>query len=217
MKKLYKLQRVRMQAKLSLYLVASSLKLSEDEFLNKMELALKGGVDALQLREKTKSSREFYNIALKLSKLCKAYNKPFIINDRLDIALAVNADGLHIGQEDLPVCVARKLLGKDKILGLSTSKVSHLTQLEGVDYLGIGAIYPTPTKQESKAIGISGLKTLMQKTSLPVVVIGGINSQNLEEFKGLGVAGYAVVRELMDSLDIYKKSLELKQEITRLA
>lgn len=204
-----------MQNCYELYLVASKGSLSEDEFLNILDLALKGGVDMLQLREKELCTRDFYLLAQKVSKLCEANNRPLIINDRLDIALAVNAHGLHIGQEDLPASVARRLLGSRKILGLSVNKLEHLHTLDEslVDYLGVGAVYETPTKPSSKAIGIKGLKAIISEARLPVVAIGGVDEHTLKSFKGCGVAGFAVVRAIMEARDVQEATKNLRTQI----
>lgn len=196
---------------LRLYLVASKQNKSLDSFLNILEKALQGGVDAIQLREKSLESRDFYTLALKVGILCKKYNKPFIINDRLDIALAVDADGLHIGQQDLPLAVARRLLGKDKILGLSINCKKDLQDLSQADYLGVGAVFATPTKKDSQAIGMQGLKDILNATSLGVVAIGGINAQNISDFSKLNLAGVAVVRAIMDAKNPQNAARDLKK------
>lgn len=200
---------------LKLYLVASKGSLDKQSFLHRIKLCLEGGVDIIQLREKELNTKDFYELAFELKKLCKEYKKPLIINDRLDIALAIDADGLHIGQEDLPLKKARMLLGKDKILGLSVSSFKDLKNIDEslVDYLGIGAIYSTPTKKESKAIGIEGLKALLTKSKLDIVVIGGIEYDNLKYFKGLKIAGFAVVRALMQAKEPFKEAKKLKEKI----
>ena len=147
---------------LSLYLVASRGKKSDELFLNTLEEAIKGGVSIIQLREKELSSREFYKLGLKVQKLCKEYEIPFLINDRIDIALALDADGVHLGQEDLEVRFARKILGKEKIIGLSLKNLEQLKDIDGADYLGCGAIKATPTK-ESSVISFETLSQICEK------------------------------------------------------
>lgn len=147
---------------LSMYLVASRNERNNDEFLRALELALQGGVDIIQLREKSASSREFYALACKVKALADRYAKPLLINDRIDIALACGADGAHIGiSDDLPPAVARKILGKDKILGLSLRRAEDLPSAQGVDYLGVGAVFETGSKSDSVVIGTQGLREVV--------------------------------------------------------
>lgn len=196
---------------LSLYLVASKKSsLSDEAFLNVLENAVYGGVTIIQLREKELNSRSFYTLALKVKKLCDELKIPLIINDRLDIALALNASGVHLGQEDLPVSLARKILGEDKIIGLSLKNVSQLDFVKGATYLGCGAIKPTPTKQ-SEVLALQDLKQIIIKSPLPVVGIGGIDVEVIKELKGLNLAGVAVVRAIMDSQDPKNAAFKLKQ------
>lgn len=157
---------------LSLYLVANRGNLDDESFLNLIKSAIKGGVSVVQLREKALNSREFYTLALRLKALCDEFQTPLIINDRMDIALAINAAGVHLGQEDLPVSVARRLLGENKIIGLSAKTLSQLEDASGADYVGCGAVFKSPTK-DSSIIGVAGLNALCEKSKLPVVAIGG--------------------------------------------
>lgn len=190
----------------SLYLVTDREILQGRSLLNAVEDAIKGGVTLLQLREKDASSREFYQIALQVRELAHSLGVPLIINDRLDIALAVDADGLHIGQDDLPAAVARRLLGPEKILGLSVSTVDEAVQGErdGADYLGAGAVYPTGSKDvETPPIGPKGLKEIKDAVSIPVVGIGGIKAANLAEVKDTGVDGVAVISAILGTPDIF--------------
>jgi len=194
-----------MEVDYSIYLVTDRGILQGRDLLDAVAEAIEGGVTLIQLREKDVSSREFYQIALKVKELAHSREVPLLINDRLDIALAVDADGLHIGQEDLPLKVARKLLGPDKILGLSVSTVEDAVQgeREGADYLGAGAVYPTTSKDVSEApIGPDGLKKIKEAVSIPVVGIGGINLFNIEEVKRTGVDGVAVISAIMGAPDI---------------
>lgn len=197
---------------LSLYLVASRGKKSDELFLNTLEEAIKGGVSIIQLREKELSSREFYHLGLKVQKLCKAYKIPFLINDRIDIALALNADGVHLGQEDLQICIARKLLGEEKIIGLSLKKLEQLNYIQGANYLGCGAIKVTPTK-ESSLISLEILSQICEKSPISVVAIGGIDKEVIKELKGIKISGVAVVRAIMNAQNAFLAAKELKQAI----
>lgn len=197
---------------LSLYLVASRGKKSDELFLNTLEEAIKGGVSIIQLREKELNSREFYKLGLKVQKLCKEYQIPFFINDRIDIALALDADGVHLGQEDLEVYLARKILGKEKIIGLSLKNLEQLKNIEGVDYLGCGAIKVTPTK-ESSVISLETLSQICEKSPVGVVAIGGIDKELIKKLKGIKISGIAVVRAIMDAQDAYLAAKELRQEM----
>lgn len=170
----------------SLYLVTDRGMLGGKNLYKAVEEAVRGGVTLLQLREKDVGSGEFYNIAVEMKKLAGLYRTPLIINDRLDIALAVDADGLHIGQEDLPLEVARKLLGPGKILGYSVSNQAEAVYGEenGADYLGAGPVYHTGSKEVAiEPIGPAGLKRIKESVSIPVVGIGGIGIANIGEVK----------------------------------
>ena len=195
---------------LKLYLVANRGKRSDETFLNILEDAVKGGVDIIQLREKELNSREFYELGKKVQKLCRIYKIPFLINDRIDIALALNADGVHLGQEDLDIKIARDLLGEEKIIGLSLKTLKQLDFIKSADYLGCGAIKATPTK-ESSIISLEILKQICKKSSIPVVAIGGIDQEMISELKGIDLTGIAVVRAIMDANDPYLSAKKLKE------
>ncbi|MGH2327860.1 thiamine phosphate synthase [Campylobacter taeniopygiae] len=195
---------------LKLYLVASRGKRSDEVFLNILENAIKGGINIIQLREKELNSREFYELGKKVQKLCKTYEIPFLINDRIDIALALNADGVHLGQEDLEVRIARELLGEKKIIGLSLKTLQQLDFIEGADYLGCGAIKTTPTK-ESSLISLEILEQICKKSPIPVVAIGGIDEKVISELKGIALGGIAVVRAIMDANDPCLSAKKLKE------
>ena len=170
-----------------------------------VEAAIKGGATMIQLREKEVSSLEFYAAALKIKAVAGRHGIPFIINDRLDIALAADADGLHVGQQDLPVEVARKLLGKGKILGYSVSNVEEAVYGEkcGADYLGAGPVYPTGSKPDAVGpIGTEALKRIVRSVSIPVVAIGGIGADNIKEIKASGAAGVSVISAILGQENI---------------
>ncbi|EAJ1957080.1 thiamine phosphate synthase [Campylobacter upsaliensis] len=197
---------------LSLYLVASRGNLSDEKFLNVLESAIKGGVSLIQLREKNLNARDFFALGLKAQKLCQKYKIPLIINDRIDLALALDADGVHLGQEDLPLQIARKILGKDKIIGLSLKSLKQLEGIEGADYLGCGAIKKTPTK-ESSVLSLELLSQICQNSSLPVVAIGGIDEAVIKDLRGIKLGGVAVVRAIMNAKNPYQAAKTLKKAV----
>ncbi|MDD2585819.1 MAG: thiamine phosphate synthase [Syntrophomonadaceae bacterium] len=189
----------------SLYLVTDRELLQGRDLLTEVRKAIKGGVSMVQLREKSISSLDFYNLAVALKEELSHYQVPLIINDRLDIALAVDADGLHIGQDDLPFSVARRLLGPDKILGLSVTTLEEAREGEklGATYFGAGPAFYTATKADAAApMGCQVLKVIKETMTTPVVAIGGINMDNIERVKETGVEGVAVVSALMGQEDI---------------
>lgn len=196
----------------SLYLVTDRGILKGRDLFQAVEEAIKGGVTLVQLREKDISSRDFYHIALKIKEVVHYHHIPLIINDRLDIALAADADGLHIGQDDLPLKVARKLLGLGKILGYSVSNAeeARFGEQNGADYLGAGTVYPTGSKADvGELIGADGLRSIKQSVSIPVVGIGGIGISNLEEVKVTGIDGISLISAILGSDDIEGTSRRL--------
>ena len=174
-----------------------------DAFCTIVEKALQAGVTVLQLREKTATTRDFYQLALRIKPIARQYNVPLLINDRLDIALAVDADGVHVGQEDLPVAVVRRLIGPDKILGATAATVAaaQTAEREGADYIGSGAMFPTLTKPGKQVLSLNVLAQIKQAVQVPVVAIGGITADNLLTLKITGVDGLAVVSAIIDSAD----------------
>ena len=198
----------------SLYLVTDRniINKNRKDFIQSVKEAILGGVTVVQLREKNISSKEFYEIAKKVKKLTDEYNVALIINDRLDIALSVDADGVHLGQEDLPIDVAKKLLGKDTIIGISTATLEESIEAEkkGADYIGVGAMFSTNTKEDIRKVDIKTLKDIKENISIPVVAIGGINHSNVERLKPSKIDGIAVVSAILSSDDIKKSSKELK-------
>ena len=189
----------------TLYLVTDRGILGDRDLFTAVEEALKGGVTMLQLREKTASSRDFYQLAVRMKELAAAYQVPLIIDDRLDIALAADAGGLHVGQDDLPVAVARRILGPGKILGYSVSTVEEAIYGEqnGADYLGAGPVYATGSKADAGSpIGIDGLRQIKQSVAIPVVGIGGVGEANILDVKRTGVDGAAVISAIMGSRDL---------------
>lgn len=193
---------------LKLYLVTNRYQDSLESFLEKVETACRSGVTIIQLREKNLTTNQYYQLAKQVKEITDAYQVPLIIDDRLDVCLAVDAAGLHIGDDELPVSVARKVLGPEKILGVTAKTVKRALEAEtsGADYLGTGAIFPTTTKENAPITLISTLKTICQTVAIPVVAIGGLTSENIDQLIGTGIAGVAVVRDLMQAEDIEAKT-----------
>ena len=193
---------------LRLYLVTNRYQDSVESFLEKVETACRSGVTIVQLREKNLTTNQYYQLAKQVKEITDAYQVPLIIDDRLDVCLAVDAAGLHIGDDELPVSVARQVLGPDKILGVTAKTVKRALEAEegGANYLGTGAIFPTTTKENAPITLISTLKTICQRVAIPVVAIGGLTSENIDQLIGTGIAGVAVVRDLMQAEDIETKT-----------
>ena len=193
---------------LRLYLVTNRYQDSVESFLEKVETACRSGVTIVQLREKNLTTNQYYQLAKEVKEITDDYQVPLIIDDRLDVCLAVDAAGLHIGDDELPVSVARQVLGPDKILGVTAKTVKRALEAEegGADYLGTGAIFPTTTKENAPITLISTLKTICQRVAIPVVAIGGLTSENIDQLIGTGIAGVAVVRDLMQAEDIEAKT-----------
>ena len=193
---------------LRLYLVTNRYQDSLESFLKKVETACRSGVTIVQLREKNLTTNQYYQLAKQVKEITDAYQVPLIIDDRLDVCLAVDAAGLHIGDDELPVSVARQVLGPDKILGVTAKTVKRALEAEegGANYLGTGAIFPTTTKENAPITLISTLKTICQRVAIPVVAIGGLTSENIEQLIDTGIAGVAVVRDLMQAEDIEAKT-----------
>lgn len=200
---------------LTLYLVTNSDGLSTEEFLKRVDEACKNGVTLVQLREKKASTQEFYQKALAVKKITDKYSIPLIINDRVDVCLAVDADGVHIGDDELPVDVTRCLIGPDKWLGVSAKTVERSLEAkeQGADHLGVGAIFPTTTKENASATDISVLQDIIHASQLPVVAIGGIKEENMASLRDTDISGVAIVSEIMQATDISVKTQRLKQQI----
>ena len=201
---------------LSLYLVTDN---SDDveKFLNTIEEGIKGGVSVVQIREKTAETLDFYNLALKVKEITAKYDVPLIINDRVDVALAIDADGVHVGQSDMPCDVTRKLIGNDKILGVSAATIEEAKKAEkdGADYIGTGAVFPTATKDDAPSITKQDLKDVVESINIPVVAIGGITLENAHELTDTGIAGLSVVSAIMSSENPKKSSEELLKIFNR--
>lgn len=202
----------------TLYFITDSNGFSETEFLNRLEAALKGGATLVQLREKNRTTREYVDIAEKAHRLTEKYNVPLLIDDRVDVALAVGAEGVHLGQTDMPICVARRLMGENAIIGATTKTVEQAleAQEQGADYLGVGAIYPTTTKVVTVLTPIETLKDICDSVNIPVNAIGGLNKDNINIFNGIGISGICVVSAVMKAPDPQKAAIELRNAFDRL-
>ncbi len=195
----------------SLYLVTDRSFLKDKSIKEAVEEAIKGGVTLVQLREKEASSREFYKVALEIKEVTDKYKIPLIIDDRIDIAQAVDAAGVHLGQSDLPLKKAREILGKDKIIGISVGNVSEAKEAEndGADYLGIGTIFFTGTKKDIKTpIGIEGLTEIVRSINIPSVAIGGIDQNNVKDVMSSGTNGVAVISAILGQKNIQRAAEE---------
>ena len=183
----------------TLYFITDSTGFSEEEFLKRIEEALKGGATIVQLREKDKNTREYISLAEKVHMLTKKYKVPLIIDDRVDVALCVNAEGVHLGQCDMPVSKARKILGDDFIIGATTKTVPQAIEAynQGADYLGVGAIYPTTTKVKTVITSVKTLDAICNSVPIPVNAIGGLNKDNVHILEGINIAGFCVVSAIM--------------------
>ena len=175
--------------------------------------SLDGGVTFLQLREKTLDEAHFLEEAKELQKLCKEYKVPFIINDNVDIAVAMNADGVHVGQSDMEAGDVRAKLGPDKIIGVSTQTVEQAIEKHGADYLGVGAVFPTTSKDDAAEVSYDTLKAICEAVSIPVVAIGGITQENVVKLTGSGIDGVAVISAIYAQKDIKKAAADLKAAV----
>ena len=194
------------------YFITDSTGLTEGEFLYRVEEACKGGVTLIQLREKDKTTREYISIAEKVHEITQRYDIPLIIDDRVDVALAINAEGVHVGQSDMPVDMARKLMGNDKIVGATTKTVPQAVEAyeKGADYLGVGAIYPTTTKVKTVLTSVDTLKEIVKAVPVKVNAIGGLNKDNIHVLKDSGIDGICVVSAIMKSENPRTAAEELK-------
>jgi thiamine-phosphate pyrophosphorylase len=203
---------------LRLYLVTNRYQDSLETFLKKVEQACQSGVTMVQLREKNLTTNQYYELAKIVKQTTDTYQVPLIIDDRLDVCLAVDAAGLHIGDDELPVSVARQVLGTEKILGVTAKTVKRALEAEesGADYLGTGAIFPTTTKENAPITLISTLKDICQTVNIPVVAIGGLTCENIHQLSGTDIAGIAVVRDLMQARDIEKRTQEFLTKLDQI-
>ena len=203
---------MKQQIDYSIYLVTDRDLMSTETLEEAVEQAIKGGCTLVQLREKDCSSLDFYNTAINVKKITDKYNVPLLINDRLDIALAVDAAGVHVGQSDLPCSVVRKIIGEDKIIGVSAGNLENAlkAQKDGADYIGVGAMYATGTKKDARPTSMDELKKIRENISIPIVAIGGINKERVKDFEGTKIDGLAIVSAIIAQNDICKATKELK-------
>lgn len=201
----------------SLYLVTSRYGESESVFLQKIEEACKNGVTLVQLREKELTTSAYYSLAQKVKNVTDYYQIPLIIDDRVDICLAIDASGVHIGDDELPTEVTRQLIG-DKILGVSAKNVSQAqeAQMSGADYLGIGAMFSTTTKKDAQTTSFETLQQITQEISIPVVAIGGITEERITNFNHINIQGIAIVSEIMKASNIGEKVGQMRAKFTQL-
>lgn len=201
-----------------LYFITDSTLYERDEFLRRVEEALKAGVSLIQLREKNKTTREYIEMATAVHDMTKKYNVPLIIDDRVDVMLAVDAEGVHLGAEDMPLDMARKLIGPDKILGATTKTVeaARAAYENGADYLGVGAIFPTTTKVKTILTSTDTLSKICKNVPIPVFAIGGLNPTNLDVLKGIDIEGVCVVSAIMKAESPYNSTLEMQRAISQL-
>ena len=197
----------------ALYFITDSTGFEKDEFLKRVRSALEGGVTIIQLREKNRTTREYVELAESVHEITKEYGVPLIIDDRIDVMLATDAEGVHVGAEDMPVATARKLIGKDKILGATAKTVEAATKAfnDSADYLGVGAIYPTTTKVKTVLTSTETLDAITKAVPIPVNAIGGLNSSNLGVLKGINIAGVCAVSAIMKADSPKKAAEELRQ------
>lgn len=202
----------------SIYLVTDRDLMSTKTLEEAVEEAIKGGCTLVQLREKECSSLDFYTTAINIKRITDKYKVPLLINDRLDIALTVDAAGVHIGQSDLPCSVVRKIVGDDKIIGVSAGTLENAIKAEndGADYIGVGAMYATGTKKDAKHTSMDELKKIRENISIPIVVIGGINKERITDFNGTDIDGLAIVSAIISQKDIYRATNELKDLFLKL-
>lgn len=202
-----------MDFNLKLYLVTDRLSLSMEEFLNKVEEAIKGGVTIVQLREKEISTRDYIELGKKILRVTSKYNIPLIIDDRLDVCLAIGAQGVHLGSEDMEIKDARRILGRDYIIGATAKSVAAAKkcQEDGADYIGCGAIYPTTTKVKTILTSVETLKEISNSLTIPVAAIGGLNKDNMGILKDTGIKGACFVSAIMKDDNPQRAARELVQ------
>lgn len=203
---------------MTMYFITDSIGFTESEFLRRIESACKGGVTLVQLREKERSTREYISLAEKVHDITKRYGIPLIIDDRVDVALAVDAEGVHVGQTDMPVFMARKILGDDKIVGATAKTVPQAEEAyeQGADYLGVGAIYPTTTKVKTVLTSVETLSDIVQAVPIKVGAIGGLNKDNIGVLKDTDIDGICAVSAIMKAADPESAAMELKNAFLKL-
>ena len=202
----------------SVYLVTDRDLMSTETLEEAVEEAIKGGCTLVQLREKECSSLDFYNTAINIKRITDKYNIPLLINDRLDIAQAVDAAGVHVGQSDLPLTIVRNILGNDKIIGVSAGNLEEALTAEkdGADYIGVGAVYATGSKKDATAVTMEEVKKIRNNVKIPMVVIGGVNKERIKDFKDVDIDGVAIISAIIAQKDIKKAAEEIKDEFNKI-
>lgn len=202
----------------TLYLVTDRELMSCETIEQSVERAIAGGATVVQLREKNASSREFYELAVRVRKITEPCQVPLIINDRIDICMAAGADGVHLGQKDIPCDIARRILGSEKIIGVSAATPEEAAKAErdGADYLGVGAVFSTSTKTDTRPVTPEIIRNIRAAVTIPFVVIGGINSGNIETLSGLGINGAAVVSAVVAQPDIEKAARKMRAAVEKI-
>ena len=200
---------------LVLYAVTDRSWLGDSSLYDQVESAIEGGATFIQLREKNLDEADFLSEAKEIQKLCREYKVPFVINDNVEIAAQIDADGVHVGQSDMEAGDVRKRLGPDKIIGVSAQTVEQAlkAQEHGADYLGVGAVFPTGSKADATEVSHQTLKEICEAVDIPVIAIGGITKENVSELKGSGICGIAVISAIFAQKDIRKAAAELKQKV----
>ena len=205
-----------LQKSLLLYAVTDRHWTGEKTLVQQTEEAIKGGATFVQIREKNLAEEKFYEEAVQLKELCEKYKIPFVVNDNVPLAKKINADGVHIGQDDMNVLEARKILGGQKIFGVSAQTVEEavLAEKQGADYLGVGAVFPTGSKDDAVEVPLKTLKKICSAVKIPVVAIGGISKENVSELKGSGICGISVISAIFAQKDIISATKDLKKRIS---
>ena len=203
---------------LSLYGITDRYWLNGRPLIHDVQLALEGGVTMIQLREKNLDEESFYREAIEIKELCKKFNVPFIINDNVELAKKVDADGIHVGQNDMAAQDVRAIIGPDKILGVSTQTVEEaiLAQKMGADYLGVGAVFPTGSKDDCWVLSHDLCREICSAVTIPVVAIGGINLGNISKLSGLGFSGISLISAIFGQSDIKSAAMKLKEEVSKI-
>ncbi len=203
---------------LSLYGITDRYWLNGRPLIHDVQLALEGGVTMIQLREKNLDEESFYREAIEIKELCKKFHVPFIINDNVELAKKVDADGIHVGQNDMAAQDVRAIIGPDKILGVSTQTVEEalLAQKMGADYLGVGAVFPTGSKDDCWVLSHDLCREICSAVTIPVVAIGGINLENISKLSGLGFSGISLISAIFGQNDIKSAAMKLKEEVSKI-
>ncbi|EDO59206.1 MAG: thiamine phosphate synthase [Coprococcus sp.] len=203
---------------LLLYAVTDRHWLNGATLISQVEAALKGGATFIQLREKNLDDKAFYQEALEIQKLCKEYKVPFVINDNVELAKKIGADGVHVGQSDMEALDVRKVLGDDKIIGVSAQTVeqAELAEKHGADYLGVGAVFPTGSKNDATEVSFEMLQEICEHVHIPVIAIGGITRDNVVELSQSGICGIAVISAIFGQTDIEAATADLKKQTKKM-